>query len=106
MRLILRILYLPALYHFQRKFIRESSGAKCDTFKKFREWLEVTYTNGLPTDEEWHAIMDEDEQYEYHLETDILLDEEYDGTQNDAYAYNPAMHSFPNPATDPENVLQ
>ena len=50
--------------------------------------------------------MDEDEQYKYHLETDILLDEEYDGTQNDAYAYNPAMHSFPNPATDPENVLQ
>ena len=33
----------------------------------------------------------------------ILLDEEYDGTQNDAYAYNSAMHSFPNP-TDPENV--
>ena len=50
--------------------------------------------------------MDEDEQYQYHLvtESDILLEDEYGGIQNEAYSqYNPAMHAFPNP-TDHENA--
>ena len=48
---------------------RQCLGASCDTFKKFREWLDVIFKNNSPTDEEWDVIMDEYEQYQYHVET-------------------------------------
>lgn len=49
----------------QRKFARGDGDVACDTFKKFRKWLDETYTLGSPTNEEWETIMQEDQQFIY-----------------------------------------
>ncbi len=54
----------------QRKFARETPDAKRDTFKRFREWLDDTYTGGNPSDEEWETIAQEDQEYTYTAHSD------------------------------------
>ena len=50
---------------FQRKFARESQDARNDTFKKFRDWLDSSFAGGIPTEDEWRAIMEEDGAFNY-----------------------------------------
>ena len=59
-------------YFFQRKFARETQDATCETFKKFRDWLDSKYAAGFPSDEEWEIIVREDEEGLYYLNTNIV----------------------------------
>ena len=43
------LLYL--IFHL-RKFARQCPGARCDAFKKFQQWLDITFTNGSLTEGE------------------------------------------------------
>ena len=50
---------------FQKKFARESQDARNDTFKKFRGWLDETFVSGIPSEEEWRSIMEDDDAFNY-----------------------------------------
>ena len=43
----------------------ESQDARNDTFKKFRDWLDSSFIGGIPTEDEWRAIMEEDGAFDY-----------------------------------------
>lgn len=98
---------------FQRKFARESQEPKNDTFKNFREWLDDTYVTGIPNEEEWQQIMEEDEAYNYTAEPDyherhdhrdsrggFFQEDDREGggecrdERDNLSPYNPEMHTF------------
>ena len=39
--------------------------ASDNTYKTFREWLQHTYTDGKPNEDQWMKIMDDDINYDF-----------------------------------------
>ncbi len=68
------------MYFPQRKFAREVPDAKTNTFKRFREWLDDTFTGGTPADDEWETIIREDEEYDYTVSSTVGAYDPADGT--------------------------
>ena len=93
---------------FQRKFARESQEPKNDTFKKFREWLDQTFVTGIPSEEEWQRIMEDDDAYNYAQPVyqerhdshtsgaggSDYFEEDGEGVDGQVTPYNPEMHAF------------
>ena len=85
---------------------------KNDTFKNFREWLDEMFVAGIPNEEEWKRIMEEDDAYSYcytepvygesgdnHANEGGLFEVEMRGSGGDlnegeVATYNPEMHTF------------
>lgn len=68
---------------FQRKFARESSDPKNDTYKKFRLWLDDSYTMGTPSNEQWEEIMKDDKEYTYFRPPSSTDRPEYEGFESE-----------------------
>ena len=56
------VLVLSMDINLQRKFVRLSDDDKSATYQVFRKWLGSTSIN----DENWSAIVDEDEAFDYY----------------------------------------
>ena len=52
---------------FQRKYVREYPD--CDTYThfhtEFSKWLKSKYNDGMPSEDEWKGILEEDKQHDY-----------------------------------------
>jgi hypothetical protein len=89
----------------QRKFSRECSSARNNTFRQFREWLDNSFALGCPSEEEWEAIKREDQNYDYKNIMCIERETEsgdLDGSSlytddRNPFSYNENMHSLPLP---------
>ena len=52
--------------------------ARLNTHAKFRKWQDATYTNGVPTEEEWQSLLEEDQEANYGatgLEPEEMVEE-------------------------------
>ena len=52
---------------FQRKYVREYPD--CDSYThfhtEFSKWLKSKYNDGMPSEDEWKGILEEDKQHDY-----------------------------------------
>lgn len=65
-------------YYIQRKFAHEDIDPRSDTFKRFRRWLDLQFTSGSPTEEDWDIIVRDDEAYPYHQSVVSASVQEYE----------------------------
>ena len=56
------------LFTSQRKFCCVVGKVKAseNTYKSFREWIEATYKNGEPDEDEWLEIIDQAIHYDFN----------------------------------------
>ena len=56
------------------------ADALSNTHQKFRKWLDTTFCDGKPTEEEWQAILEEDREMT-HSTAGCEMEEIYEETE-------------------------